>query len=191
MGWRERLASLFGLATTASLLAVPQEAVAAAPSPTASSGRGLEELSVFEDPRSRSAFRQLAMHSSHSSHRSHASHSSHSSHYSGSGGGTYSPPLPVLPPPPPPPPHPAAPPARLLSPPSASGSSRPLSASELTDFIKRVQLALYIKGYDPGVMDGTLNARTQGAIKAYQKDQGLSETGNLDSAMLVRLGVTP
>jgi peptidoglycan hydrolase-like protein with peptidoglycan-binding domain len=66
-----------------------------------------------------------------------------------------------------------------------------LSPADLTEFIKRVQLALYIKGYDPGVMDGTLNPKTEAALKGYQKARGLPQTGSLDSQTLVQLGVTP
>jgi peptidoglycan hydrolase-like protein with peptidoglycan-binding domain len=66
-----------------------------------------------------------------------------------------------------------------------------LSPTDLVEFVKRVQLALYIKGYDPGVMDGALNTKTESALRAYQKDQGLTATGNLDGQTLVRLGVTP
>src|SRR5262245_10698817 len=108
MGWRERLATLFGLATSAGLLAVSEEAFAGSTiSMGASPASGGDVFSVFTDPRDRAAFLQLARHSSHSSHRSHSSHSSHSSHYSGSGGGTYTAPRPLLAPPPPPPPPPA------------------------------------------------------------------------------------
>ncbi|MEZ5938633.1 MAG: peptidoglycan-binding domain-containing protein [Hyphomonadaceae bacterium] len=54
-----------------------------------------------------------------------------------------------------------------------------------------VQLALYAKGYDPGPMTGVLNTKTQAALRAYQADHALPQTGYMDTATLLKLGVAP
>ncbi len=42
-------------------------------------------------------------------------------------------------------------------------------------------------GYDPGPADGALDRQTRRAIRQYQRDQGLPETGYLTQAMVARL----
>ena len=53
--------------------------------------------------------------------------------------------------------------------------------------IERVQKALKDNGHDPGPIDGVNGPRTSGALKAYQKAQGLEPTGRLDDATREKL----
>lgn len=54
--------------------------------------------------------------------------------------------------------------------------------------VERVQKALKHSGHDPGPIDGIIGARTTAALRAYQKEHGLSDTGRLDGPTLAKLG---
>lgn len=56
--------------------------------------------------------------------------------------------------------------------------------------VEHAQRALKEAGYDPGPIDGIAGAKTTAAVRAYQKAQGLNETGRLDGATLERLKET-
>jgi peptidoglycan hydrolase-like protein with peptidoglycan-binding domain len=60
--------------------------------------------------------------------------------------------------------------------------------SRAAEDVERVQKALKQNGHDPGPIDGLNGPRTASALKAYQKAQGLEETGRLDDATLAKLG---
>ena len=53
---------------------------------------------------------------------------------------------------------------------------------------KRLQQRLTARGYDAGVADGVIGAKTEAAIRAYQRSQGLAETGEPSMELLRRLG---
>ena len=55
--------------------------------------------------------------------------------------------------------------------------------------IREVQEALNARGFEAGPVDGILGAGTRAAIEAYQRDAGLSVTGELDTALLTSLDV--
>ena len=74
---------------------------------------------------------------------------------------------------------------------SAVGSGSSASGEMSQDQIKQIQQALKDKGHDPGPIDGNMNARTQQAIRDFQKSQKLTVTGTLDSSTASALGVTP
>ena len=74
---------------------------------------------------------------------------------------------------------------------SAVGSGSSASGQMSQDQIKQIQQALKDKGHDPGPIDGNMNARTQQAIRDFQKSQKLTVTGTLDSSTASALGVTP
>lgn len=57
------------------------------------------------------------------------------------------------------------------------------------DDIKQVQEALKSKGHDPGEADGIMGPRTQQALRAFQKEQGMQATGQLDQKTASALGV--
>ena len=55
--------------------------------------------------------------------------------------------------------------------------------------VKSVQKALQAKGMDPGPIDGVMGPKTTAALKAFQKDQKLTESGTLDDQTREKLGV--
>ncbi|UST92737.1 His-Xaa-Ser repeat protein HxsA [Pseudomonas siliginis] len=139
-------------------------------------------------------------------HRSHSSHSSHSSHYSGSSG--YSAPRTYT-----------APNTSYYTPPASTGStyrsatSSPSTttttpgtgsttrsnayaatpakpaANDLAMLVRRVQLALMIKSYYSGPIDGVLGNSTRGSLMAFQADSGISSSGKMDTPTLNALGI--
>ena len=74
----------------------------------------------------------------------------------------------------------------------AASSTKPMATNGQADAdqVKSLQKALQDKGMDPGPIDGFLGPRTQSALRAYQKDQKLPETGRLDPQTREKLGVT-
>jgi hypothetical protein len=55
--------------------------------------------------------------------------------------------------------------------------------------MRMVQQSLKDSGYDPGPIDGVQGPHTTAALKAYQKAQGLQETGQADTDTMAKLGV--
>jgi peptidoglycan hydrolase-like protein with peptidoglycan-binding domain len=56
--------------------------------------------------------------------------------------------------------------------------------------VKAIQKALQDKGMDPGAIDGIMGPKTTAALKAFQKDQKLTESGRLDDQTRDKLGVS-
>jgi peptidoglycan hydrolase-like protein with peptidoglycan-binding domain len=54
--------------------------------------------------------------------------------------------------------------------------------------VRQAQEALRAQGHDPGRIDGVMGPQTSAALKAYQKQHGLTTTGRLDDATLAKLG---
>jgi peptidoglycan hydrolase-like protein with peptidoglycan-binding domain len=59
----------------------------------------------------------------------------------------------------------------------SSAPPLPLSSPEM---VKRAQVALKEQGYYEGPLDGTMGPRTSNAIRTYQSEHNLPETGDLD-----------
>jgi peptidoglycan hydrolase-like protein with peptidoglycan-binding domain len=57
------------------------------------------------------------------------------------------------------------------------------------EHVRSAQQALQSKGMDPGPADGIIGPRTQSALRAYQKEQNLPQTGRLDDQTRQRLGI--
>jgi His-Xaa-Ser repeat protein HxsA len=133
-------------------------------------------------------------------HRSHSSHSSHSSHYSSSGGYSsprYSAPTTSY--------YSAPAPTTNLYRSTTSNSTavtspRPSTtrvapvaatpgAADVSMLVRRVQLALMIKKYYSGAIDGVLGNGTRGSIMAFQADSGIANTGRMDTPTLNALGI--
>lgn len=55
--------------------------------------------------------------------------------------------------------------------------------------VMSMQQALKDKGHDPGPIDGRMGPHTRAALKSYQKAEGLTVTGRLDSETRARLGM--
>jgi peptidoglycan hydrolase-like protein with peptidoglycan-binding domain len=58
-----------------------------------------------------------------------------------------------------------------------------------TEFVKRVQLALHLHGFDPGPINGDFGA-TQAALAKFQLSENLPASGALDEATMKALGVS-
>lgn len=125
-------------------------------------------------------------------HRSHSSHSSHRSHRSsGSRGGIRrTVPAPVPQPqesPQPGSPAPSAP--STVAPQSPRGRPQP-TPQDLSMMVVRVQAALMRRGFYVGDIDGILGPVTRAGLKAFQKSEGLAQTGRMDIDTLTRLGIS-
>ncbi len=57
------------------------------------------------------------------------------------------------------------------------------------DTVRNAQVALNEKGYDAGKVDGQFGPSTQSAVRRFQSERGLAQSGRLDSATLAALGV--
>ena len=127
----------------------------------------------------------------------HRSHSSHSSHRSSSG--SYSSPKPSSPTP-----KNSYPRSNTYN--SLSGSSQPVdpgrpaavspvqgdfnpNESKLLNLVMRVQIALLIKGYSPGRLDGVMGGETRAALIQFQKDNGIKADGLMSTSTLNALEV--
>ena len=78
--------------------------------------------------------------------------------------------------------------------PGASGmSSKPttgMNGGAGSEQVKAIRKALQDKGMDPGPIDGIMGPKTSAALKAFQKDQKLTESGRLDDQTRDKLGVS-
>jgi peptidoglycan hydrolase-like protein with peptidoglycan-binding domain len=68
-------------------------------------------------------------------------------------------------------------------------SSTRLAGTEIEDMVRKVQLALIIRQYDPGPVDGALSAKTKAALSKFQADRGLTVSGFMDLQTLQALDV--
>jgi hypothetical protein len=57
------------------------------------------------------------------------------------------------------------------------------------EIVESVQLALAKRGYDPGPASGRADRRTEHAIRAFQIDRGLDQTGSIDYPVLKALDI--
>ncbi|MFH1338926.1 MAG: peptidoglycan-binding protein [Candidatus Omnitrophota bacterium] len=55
--------------------------------------------------------------------------------------------------------------------------------------VKEIQTVLKEAGFDPGVIDGTMNKQTRKAIKDFQRAKKLKETGFIDAATRPKLEI--
>lgn len=120
-------------------------------------------------------------------HRSHSSHRSHRSHRSSSGGGYTPSPTPSTPQRVQPAPRQVAPPTVV---PKGSSTLPKPSAREVSTMVVRVQAALMRRGYFSGDIDGVLGPKTREAIMAFQKAEGLKQSGRMDIDTLSKLGIS-
>jgi peptidoglycan hydrolase-like protein with peptidoglycan-binding domain len=65
-----------------------------------------------------------------------------------------------------------------------AASKVPVASNEV---VHRAQILLAALGYDPGVVDGVDGAATAAAVRAFQYDEGLTETGTIDDALIAEL----
>jgi peptidoglycan hydrolase-like protein with peptidoglycan-binding domain len=57
--------------------------------------------------------------------------------------------------------------------------------------VRRLQERLRAQGVDPGSIDGVMGQQTQDALREFQRRNGLSETGQLDTRTAEKLGLGP
>jgi len=55
--------------------------------------------------------------------------------------------------------------------------------------VMAAQQALKDKGHDPGMIDGKMGPHTRAAVVAYQKAEGLKQTGRVDDETRAKLGM--
>ena len=63
------------------------------------------------------------------------------------------------------------------------------SSDPYTGFISKVQEKLHALGFDPGPVNGDLNAKTQAALAQFQLSRTVPAGGQLDDQTLAELGV--
>ena len=69
----------------------------------------------------------------------------------------------------------------------ANGKVSTAPATDST--VRSAQAALNLQGYDTGAVDGQWGPNTQSAVRRFQAERGLSQSGTLDGATLSALGV--
>ena len=72
-------------------------------------------------------------------------------------------------------------------------SSRAAKASSATrpdSTVRSAQDALNTQGYSVGAVDGQWGPNTSSAVRRFQADKGLAQSGTLDSSTLAALGVS-
>jgi hypothetical protein len=65
-----------------------------------------------------------------------------------------------------------------------------MGMNQNSDQVRQAQEALKAKGQDPGAIDGVMGPQTAKALRAYQKEENISITGQLDQKTLDSLGVS-
>jgi His-Xaa-Ser repeat protein HxsA len=56
--------------------------------------------------------------------------------------------------------------------------------------VRRVQEQLKAEGHDPGPIDGVMGPKTKAALKEFQRQENLQETGRIDAQTLEKLGIS-
>jgi hypothetical protein len=66
---------------------------------------------------------------------------------------------------------------------TAASAGQEKSAAKMSNAdMRKVEEALKAKGYDPGAIDGEMDAQTRQALRDFQKKNKLTETGTVDQA---------
>jgi len=73
--------------------------------------------------------------------------------------------------------------------PPTSDSSSPATGAASDETVRNAQSALNARGYDAGAVDGQWGPNTRSALRRFQADHSLAQTGTLDDATRVALGV--
>ncbi len=69
------------------------------------------------------------------------------------------------------------------------GATRTVAPLRRDDTVKRAQAALNAAGYDTGTPDGIAGTRTITAVRKFQLDKSIPQTGVIDAATLTALGI--
>lgn len=73
---------------------------------------------------------------------------------------------------------------------TSTGSNGKVASGASDSTVRNAQAALNDKGYSVGSVDGQWGPNTQNAVRQFQADKGLTQSGTLDSSTLAALGVT-
>jgi localization factor PodJL len=65
-----------------------------------------------------------------------------------------------------------------------------LDTADRQAMVMKIQNLLAAQGYDPGPADGVEGPKTQQAIRAYQRNIGMRETGDIDGSLVTALADT-
>ena len=75
--------------------------------------------------------------------------------------------------------------ANVVSIPSEWTPAQEITATvDMKKAISNVQLILTKIGFDPGPADGMMGEKTRTAIRAFQRQNGLAETGEIDEPLV-------
>ncbi len=67
------------------------------------------------------------------------------------------------------------------------GPGSTLGETDRQALVKKIQTLLAEQGFDPGPADGVAGAKTRDAVKAYQRQNGIAETGQIDTSLMTAL----
>ena len=73
--------------------------------------------------------------------------------------------------------------------PKGPAAATPKAAPTANARVRAAQQALMARGHNPGPIDGMMGPRTQQAIRAFQAQRGMAQTGALDNATVAALGI--
>jgi len=76
------------------------------------------------------------------------------------------------------------------SPEKKQSPAQPSTAGISAEDIMKVKVALKAKGIDPGPITGTMDSKTQQALRQFQQANNLPVTGTVDQQTAAKLGVT-
>ena len=72
---------------------------------------------------------------------------------------------------------------------TSTDSGNKVASGNQDSTVRSAQAALNQQGYSVGSVDGQWGPNTQSAVRQFQADRGLTQSGTLDSATLAALGV--
>jgi localization factor PodJL len=67
------------------------------------------------------------------------------------------------------------------------GPGTTLNDTDRQALVKKIQTLLADQGFDPGPADGVIGEKTRDAVKAYQRRNGIAETGQIDRTLVASL----
>ncbi len=67
------------------------------------------------------------------------------------------------------------------------GPGSTLGEADRAALVKKIQTLLAEQGFDPGPADGVAGSRTRDAVKAYQRENGIAATGQIDGPLVAAL----
>ena len=70
---------------------------------------------------------------------------------------------------------------------AGTAPAAPLGEADRAALVKKIQTLLAEQGYDPGPADGVAGAKTRDAVRAYQRENGIAETGQIDGGLVAAL----